>query len=490
MVHRCSVALLALQASLELCAGRIRRVEVRATGVTPAFGGVLDTASARRVLGSRPGRATKQKDALAKDAAKWFGSRGYVVDNVGVTVEALPGGGGEQLVLSAAVLPCGRVRLRSNSTKRVRTRASTVARRLGLRRHKPFRWDVSRLARLTDEADGGLFNREGTKATATVEGGEVVLDMVVDEPRYVSLTPEVEINADSARLFLRVADKNVLGTGAEAFVETAYSKSAEPEFSAQVRHTGYSKRSWVARLKPLGSRALSLALGDGAGGSLSVDVEEISPAAVLDATPVAADDDDDDDDDDEAAEPSYVAFPRVASLTLGRDGRRGSWKFARGDRVGGSHGGPFARVGGCVSGGLMLPQRAALRAEPFGVLGFGAPVSDASRPEAVSAPRTHDKAAWDHRKDALGDAFEGVLVGTLLELSAPVPPNNDCTAFLFADAAIAADWDDGLPVADAAYGVAFQASLLRVDLTRRVGKFSKPALTLKLADSNSPLKCP
>ena len=111
MVHRCSVALLALQASLELCAGRIRRVEVRAKGTKPVFGGVLDTASARRVIGSRPGRATKQKDALAKDAAKWFGSRGYVVDNVGVTVEALPGGGGEQLVLSAAVLPCGRVRL-------------------------------------------------------------------------------------------------------------------------------------------------------------------------------------------------------------------------------------------------------------------------------------------------------------------------------------------------------------------------------------------
>ena len=223
MVHRCSVALLALQASLELCAGRIRRVEVRAKGTTPAFGGVLDTASARRVIGSRPGRATKQKDALAKDAAKWFGSRGYVVDNVGVTVEALPGGGGEQLVLSAAVLPCGRVRLRSNSTKRVRTRASTVARRLGLRRHKPFRWDVSRLARLTDEADGGfLFNREGTKATATVEGGEVVLDMVVDEPRYVSLTPEVEINADSARLFLRVVDKNVLGTGGKRVIQRLF----------------------------------------------------------------------------------------------------------------------------------------------------------------------------------------------------------------------------------------------------------------------------
>jgi hypothetical protein len=47
-------------------------------------------------------------------------------------------------------------------------------------------------------------------------------------------------------------------------------------------------------------------------------------------------------------------------------------------------------------------------------------------------------------------------------------------------------------VADAAYGLAFQASMLRVDLTKRVGDpFNrKPALTLKLADARSRLKAP
>ena len=58
--------------------------------------------------------------------------------------------------------------------------------------------------------------------------------------------------------------------------------------------------------------------------------------------------------------------------------------------------------------------------------------------------------------------------------------------------AVAADWADGLPVADAAYGLAFQASMLRVDLTKRVGDpFNrKPALTLKLADARNRLKAP
>jgi len=190
---------------------KIRRVEVRAVGTKPVFGGLLATKAAGKLVGKNAKQATKKgpRTALAADAAKWFGSRGYVVDNVGVRVEPeRTKGAGDTVVLSAAVLPCGAVRLRSNSTKKVGTRPATVARKLGLRMNRPFKWDVSRLAALT-EPDTGLFHRDGTTAKAVVENGRVVVDMVVAEQSFVALTPEVEIDADRARLFLRVSDRNV-----------------------------------------------------------------------------------------------------------------------------------------------------------------------------------------------------------------------------------------------------------------------------------------
>ncbi|KAH8051193.1 hypothetical protein JL722_10892 [Aureococcus anophagefferens] len=437
---------------LRCAAARIRRVEVRALGTTPRLGGPLATPAAQKVLGAGPKRATndKTRKALAEDAAKWFGSRGYVVDNVGVSVEGGPDG--ETVVLSAAVLPCGPVRLRTNSSKGVRTRAATVAKRMGLNRRKPFRWDAAKLAKLTEE-ETGLFVRSGTRAKASVENSCVAVDMVVEEPRYVSLTPEVEINADSARLFLRVVDRNVLGMGAEAQVEAAYSKQGAPEFTTQVTQRSDGGRSWMARLKPLGSRALTTKYGFGDGLSAQFDVEEIPPL------------DDDDSaygEQDEGPADAYVAFPRVAAATLRKDGRRAAYAFACGDRVGSRFAGPFARAGAARS------RRRA-------------------RSRGGAAP--YDRMPWDRRKDALGDAFEGALVGALLEASAPVAP--DVTAFA-ADGAVAADWADGLPVADAAFGLAFQASMLRVDLTKRVGDpFNrKPALTLKLADARNRLKAP
>ncbi|KAH8047292.1 hypothetical protein JL720_16143 [Aureococcus anophagefferens] len=393
---------------LRCAAARIRRVEVRALGTTPRLGGPLATPAAQKVLGAGPKRATndKTRKALAEDAAKWFGSRGYVVDNVGVSVG---GPDGETVVLSAAVLPCGPVRLRTNSSKGVRTRA----------------------------------------ATASVENGCVAVDMVVEEPRYVSLTPEVEINADSARLFLRVVDRNVLGMGAEAQVEAAYSKQGAPEFTTQVTQRSDGGRSWMARLKPLGSRALTTKYGFGDGLSAQFDVEEIPPL----------------DDDDSAYGEQDEAPPTPT-------------RFA----------GPFARAGAACGGSLALGSRLALAGEPYACVGFGKALADASRPEAVTAPRPYDRMPWDRRKDALGDAFEGALVGALLEASAPVAP--DVTAFVFADGAVAATgprrpWP-------AAYGFAFQASMLRVDLTKRVGDpFNrKPALTLKLADARNRLKAP
>ncbi|KAH8048031.1 hypothetical protein JL721_12038 [Aureococcus anophagefferens] len=299
--------------------------------------------------------------------------------------------------------------------------------------------------------------------------------MVVEEPRYVSLTPEVEINADSARLFLRVVDRSVLGMGAEAQVEAAYSKQGAPEFTTQVTQRSDGGRSWMARLKPLGSRALTTKYGFGDGLSAQFDVEEIPPL------------DDDDSaygEQDEGPADAYVAFrasPRrrsaggAASPASRRQRRqplqRGPSRGRRVRRVPGPRVAPGAR-------------RRALRLRR---VRQGARGRVAARSRA--APRPYDRMPWDRRR-ALGDAFEGALVGALLEASAPVAP--DVTAFVFADGAVAADWADGLPVAEAAYGLAFQASMLRVDLTKRVGDpFNrKPALTLKLADARNRLKAP
>ena len=116
---------------------------------------------------------------------------------------------------------------------------------------------MSKLASLTDEGTG-LFVREGTRAKAVVEDGQVVVDMVVEEPSYVSLTPEVEIDADGAKVFVRVVDRNAFGTGAEAVVETAYSREAPPALSAQLSHVGTKGRSWTTRVTRPGPATLPL----------------------------------------------------------------------------------------------------------------------------------------------------------------------------------------------------------------------------------------
>ncbi|KAH8083423.1 hypothetical protein JL720_8307 [Aureococcus anophagefferens] len=287
---------------LRCAAARIRRVEVRALGTTPRLGGPLATPAAQKVLGAGPKRATndKTRKALAEDAAKWFGSRGYVVDNVGVSVEGGPDG--ETVVLSAAVLPCGPVRLRTNSSKGVRTRA----------------------------------------ATASVENGCVAVDMVVEEPRYVSLTPEVEINADSARLFLRVVDRNVLGMGAEAQVEAAYSKQGAPEFTTQVTQRSDGGRSWMARLKPW-SRA-----DDGTAGR--------RPRPVRRRGDSLDDDDSAYGEQDEGPADAYVAFRVAAATPAGR--RRAGARPRR--RVGSRFAGP-SRAGAACGGSLALVAPGARR---------------------------------------------------------------------------------------------------------------------------------
>jgi len=256
-----------------------------------------------------------------------------------------------------------------------------------------------------------------------------------------------------------------------------------PALTASLTAVDGGGRSWVGRVRPLGNRLLSLGVTAATSSvACAVDVEEIA-----------------DDDGGDDAPPSdggsdgapAVAFPGVASCTLSQATPAFAWRACAGDRAGGAAAGPFARVGCAVARTLTLGTRAQLRVEPYAAIGHGAPLRDGTRPEAVRAPRPAERAPWGAaRKDALSDAFEGPLAGALLEVRAPV---RDVTVLLFAEAAAAADLGDGAKslVADAAYGVAFQANILRVDLAKRVGAFSaKPAITLRLADAGAALRCP
>jgi len=205
---------------LHAAAARIRGVQVLAVGTKPELGGPLQTPAAQKAQNKDVTYIKKKKPrkALAHDAARWFGSRGYVVDDVGVNTQTV--GDDELVVLSARVLPCGPIRLRAANGTHVRTKPATVARALGLRKGQPFRWDPTRLAALIRE-DGGLFKPDATRARASVEDGVVALDLTVAEPSYRTITPEFDVDADRARAFLRVQDRNLLGTGCEGEVEAS-----------------------------------------------------------------------------------------------------------------------------------------------------------------------------------------------------------------------------------------------------------------------------
>ena len=168
---------------LHAAAAKIRGVQVLAVGTKPELGGPLNTQAAQKAQNKdiKYIKKKKPRKQLAHDAARWFGSRGYVVDDVGVNTQTM--GDDELVVLSARVLPCGPIRLRAANGTRVITKPATVARALGLRRGQPFRWDPTRLAALIRE-DGGLFKPDATRARASVEDGVVALDLTVAEPSY------------------------------------------------------------------------------------------------------------------------------------------------------------------------------------------------------------------------------------------------------------------------------------------------------------------
>ena len=168
---------------LHAAAAKIRGVQVLAVGTKPELGGPLNTQAAQKAQNKdiKYIKKKKPRKQLAHDAARWFGSRGYVVDDVGVNTQTM--GDDELVVLSARVLPCGPIRLRAANGTRVITNPATVARALGLRRGQPFRWDPTRLAALIRE-DGGLFKPDATRARASVEDGVVALDLTVAEPSY------------------------------------------------------------------------------------------------------------------------------------------------------------------------------------------------------------------------------------------------------------------------------------------------------------------
>ena len=458
---------------LHAAAAKIRGVRVLAVGTKPSLGGPLNTQAAQKAQDKdiKYIKKKKPRQALAHDAARWFGSRGYVVDDVGVNTQKQ--GDDDLVVLSARVLPCGPIRLRAANGTRVITKPATVARALGLRRGQPFRWDPTRLAALIRE-DGGLFKPDATRARASVEDGVVALDLTVAEPSYRTITPELDVDADRARAFLRVQDRNLLGLGCEGEVEASCTRRCinqpvsrvrrwrggrrddsarmrreiliygtgtrkeAPELAASLSHRGLNGRGWSARVKPLGLKSLSTQF-DGRRANTLVDVEEVQDGA-------------------------------ISSLTLAKRRFGSAWRLQLGQR---SRRGPFGRVGLALKRGPV---------EAYASVGRGKPLQE----RGLAAPRLYEHVGKD-RKDALADEFDGGLVGARVEVDRRV---RDGVLSVFADACAAKDWG-AERVTDAAYGVSASYSLLRVDVTKRLfGGKARPAITLRLADGASGVRCP
>ena len=416
---------------------KIRGVRVLAVGTKPELGGPLNTQAAQKAQNKDVTYIKKKKPrkALAHDAARWFGSRGYVVDDVGVNTQTV--GDDDLVVLSARVLPCGPIRLRAANGTHVRTKPATVARALGLRKGQPFRWDPTRLAALIRE-DGGLFKPDATRARASVEDGVVALDLTVAEPPYRTITPELDVDADRARAFLRVQDRNLLGTGCEGEVEASCTRKEAPELAASLAHRGLNGRGWSARVKPLGLKSLSTRF-DGRRANTLVDVEEVQDGA-------------------------------ISSLTLAKRRFGSAWRLQLGQR---SRRGPFGRVGLAWKRGPF---------ETYASVGRGKPLQE----RGLAAPRLYEHVGKD-RKDALADEFDGGLIGARVEVDRRV---RDGFLSVFADACAAKDWG-AERVTDAAYGVSASYSLLRVDVTKRLfGGKARPAVTLRLADGVGGVRCP
>ena len=217
--------------------------------------------------------------------------------------------------------------------------------------------------------------------------------------RTGTITPELDVDADRARAFLRVQDRNLMGTGCEGEVEASCTRKEAPELAASLAHRGLNGRGWSARLKPLGLKSLSTQF-DGRRANTLVDVEEVQDGA-------------------------------ISSLTLAKRRFGSAWRLQLGQR---SQIGPFGRVGLALKRGPV---------EAYASVGRGKPLQE----RGLAAPRLYEHVGKD-RKDALADEFDGGLIGARVEVDRRV---RDGVLSVFADTCAAKDWG-AERVADAAYG--------------------------------------
>jgi hypothetical protein len=141
----------------------------------------------------------RQRDALCEDAKRAYFNKGYLVNIRPPTVryfsckrsifsQALFDGGSPLLILEARSLVCARPAVKINGVegKKLRTRPNTVARALGLKPGRPFRFDDSKWRRLS-----ALFHASASHG-ASVVGDEVTYEIDdIKERRLMSLQPEV-----------------------------------------------------------------------------------------------------------------------------------------------------------------------------------------------------------------------------------------------------------------------------------------------------------
>lgn len=181
-------------------------VEVRTT--PPALRGILETPSAKQV------KSVRVSKKLADDAGRWCAAQGYVAGPP--TVET-------RVVVTAPLLPSGGV------VTDGWTRPSTLERRLGLRRNKPFRWHNDRWRRVVAD-----FYEDAT-ARAEVVDGAVVVHVTGKDKAFRFVEPNVDLSERGVRWDLRCWDANVLGLGLAAELDVA----SDTNLTVKLRDRGW-----------------------------------------------------------------------------------------------------------------------------------------------------------------------------------------------------------------------------------------------------------
>ncbi|KAJ1445980.1 hypothetical protein M885DRAFT_625678 [Pelagophyceae sp. CCMP2097] len=173
----------------------------------------------------------KRLDVVVSEAAGLYADQGYLVSSIRAKYDA-------QGVLRLEATPVRYADPAVAVLGGARTRGSTVARLLRLRRGQAFRLDET----LWKDGMGLFFKSAKRRLVVGEDSTEARLELYdVVERSFVSVSPELQVDAGGGRFVLSAVDRNVLGRGLEAATDV------ECVFGAR----GATEVAWRLCNKPL-----------------------------------------------------------------------------------------------------------------------------------------------------------------------------------------------------------------------------------------------